>query len=89
MKTVVFGASGMVGQGVLRECLLDPTIERVLSIVRNTTDKQDAKVRRTGTQGFFFDFSVLESQFTGCDACFFSIGVTSSGMTGQAYSRAT
>ncbi|MGZ3405871.1 MAG: epimerase, partial [Polyangia bacterium] len=37
MKVVVFGASGMVGQGVVRECLLDPGVERVLSVVRAPT----------------------------------------------------
>jgi hypothetical protein len=37
MKAILFGATGMVGQGVLRECLLDPTIDRVLSIIRNPT----------------------------------------------------
>lgn len=44
-KVVLFGASGMIGQGVLRECLLDPQISEVVSIVRSSTGEHDAKVR--------------------------------------------
>jgi hypothetical protein len=44
-KVVLFGPSGMVGQGVLRECLLDPQISEVVSIVRRSTGEHDAKVR--------------------------------------------
>jgi uncharacterized protein YbjT (DUF2867 family) len=44
MKVVLLGASGMVGQGVLRECLLDPSVERVLSVVRKPTGQQNAKL---------------------------------------------
>jgi putative NADH-flavin reductase len=70
MKASLFGASGMVGQGVLRECLVDPTIERVLSIIRNPTDQQDAKLTELVHKDFF-DFSSIESQLTGYDACFY------------------
>jgi uncharacterized protein YbjT (DUF2867 family) len=88
MKVVLLGASGMVGQGVLRECLLDPSVERVLSVVRKPTGQQNAKLGELVHKDFF-DFSGVESQLTGYDACFFSIGVTSSGMTEESYSRAT
>jgi uncharacterized protein YbjT (DUF2867 family) len=87
MKVVLFGASGMVGQGVLRECLLDPSGERVLSVVRNPTGQQNAKLAELVHKDFF-DFSGVESQLTGYDACFYCVGVTSSGMTEESYSHA-
>jgi uncharacterized protein YbjT (DUF2867 family) len=87
VKAILFGASGMVGQGVLRECLLDPSVERVLSIVRNPTGQKDPKFAELAHKDFF-DFSGIESQLAGYDACFFCIGVTSSGMTEESYSRA-
>ena len=38
MKVILFGASGMIGQGVLRECLLDPEVQAVLSVGRTGSD---------------------------------------------------
>jgi uncharacterized protein YbjT (DUF2867 family) len=88
MKVLLFGASGMIGQGVLRECLLDPKIERVLLIVRNATGQQDAKVTELVHKDFF-DFSGIESQLTGYDACFYCLGLSAAGVTQEAYFRAT
>jgi uncharacterized protein YbjT (DUF2867 family) len=88
MKVVLYGASGMVGQGVLRECLLDPSVERVLSVVRKPTGQQSDSLTELVHKDFF-DFSGVESQLAGYDACFYSIGVTSSGMTEESYSRVT
>jgi dihydrodipicolinate reductase len=45
VKVVLFGATGMVGQGVLRECLLDPDVESVLAVVRNASLPQHDKLR--------------------------------------------
>ena len=45
MKVILFGATGMVGQGVLRECLLDREVESVLAIGRGATGQQHAKLR--------------------------------------------
>jgi len=53
MNILLFGASGMVGQGVLRECLLDPDVARVLSIVRAPTGKGDPKLRELVHRDFF------------------------------------
>jgi uncharacterized protein YbjT (DUF2867 family) len=88
MKAILFGASGMVGQGVLRECLLDPTIERVLLVIRSATGQQSAKVTELVHKDFF-DFSGVESQLTGYDACFYCVGLSAAGMTEEAYSHAT
>src|SRR5258705_8117348 len=79
MKIILFGATGMVGQGVLRECLLDPDIDNVLAIVRTPTNQHDAKLREL-VHTNFFDYSAIESQLTGYDASFFSLGVSSAGM---------
>ena len=60
----ILGATGMVGQGVLRECLLDPGVESVLAIGRSPTGQRHAKLREI-LHGNFFDFSSIESQLTG------------------------
>ncbi|MGA3327999.1 MAG: NAD(P)H-binding protein [Terriglobia bacterium] len=88
MKVILFGASGMVGQGVLRECLLDPEVVTVLSIVRSSTGQQHSKLREIIHKDFF-DFSSLESELSGFDACFFCLGVTSAGMSEENYRRIT
>ena len=88
MKVILFGATGMVGQGVLRECLLDPSVERVLSIGRTTTGLRDPKLREAIPQDLF-DLSTIESELSGFDACFFCLGISSSGMAEADYRRIT
>src|SRR5208282_4431973 len=88
MKVILFGASGMVGQGALRECLLDPEVTGVLSIVRSSTGQQHQKLREIVHKDFF-DFSSLESELSGFDACFFCLGVSSAGMSEENYRRVT
>lgn len=88
MRVILFGATGMVGQGVLRECLLDPGVESVLAIGRSPTGQRHAKLREI-QHGNFFDFSSIESQLTGYDACFFCLGVSSIGMSEERYRRLT
>jgi uncharacterized protein YbjT (DUF2867 family) len=88
MRVILFGASGMVGQGVLRECLLDPEIASVLSIVRSSTGQQHPKLREIVHKDFF-DFSPIESELSGLDACFFCLGVSSAGMSEEKYRRVT
>jgi uncharacterized protein YbjT (DUF2867 family) len=88
MKVILFGATGMVGQGVLRECLLDPDVERVLSIVRAPTGRSEPKFRELVHKDFF-DFSAIENELAGYDACFFCLGVSSAGMKEADYRRVT
>ena len=88
MRAVIFGASGMVGQGVLRECLLDPEVEQVLSVVRSASGQTDAKLREI-VHGDFMDFSGIATELRGYDACFFCLGVSSAGMTEAEYTRVT
>ncbi len=88
MNVLLFGASGMVGQGVLRECLLDAAVERVLVIGRTPTGQQHPKLReRMHTD--FYDFAAIEAELTGFDACFFCLGVSAAGMTEERYHRLT
>jgi uncharacterized protein YbjT (DUF2867 family) len=88
LKAILFGATGMVGQGVLRECLRNPSVEQVLAIVRSRSGQQYPKLIEL-VQKDLFTYSDIESQLTGYDTCFFCLGVTSSGMTEQDYSRIT
>jgi uncharacterized protein YbjT (DUF2867 family) len=88
MKVILFGATGMVGQGVLRECLLDPGIESVLVVGRTTTGRHNAKLREI-LHDDFLDYSAIESQLAGYDACFFCLGVSSVGMNEQRYRHLT
>jgi uncharacterized protein YbjT (DUF2867 family) len=88
MKVVLFGATGMVGQGVLRECLLDAGVERVLAVVRTPTGRSDPKLRELVHRDFT-DFASVERELTGFDACFFCLGVSSAGMKEADYRRLT
>jgi uncharacterized protein YbjT (DUF2867 family) len=88
MKVLLFGATGMVGQGVLRECLLAGDVEAVLAVGRTATGVQDAKLRDL-TVANLFDLTRVEGQLSGFDACFFCLGVSSAGMTEEAYTRLT
>jgi uncharacterized protein YbjT (DUF2867 family) len=88
MNVLLFGATGMVGQGVLRECLIDPGVERVLCIGRTATGQKDPKLSERLHQNLL-DFSTIESELAGFDACFFCLGVSSSGMTEEAYRAVT
>jgi len=88
MKIILFGSTDMVGQGVLRECLLDLDVESVLAITRSATGQQHKKLREIAHKDFF-DFSSIKNDLAGYDACFFCLGVSSAGMTEQDYQRVT
>jgi uncharacterized protein YbjT (DUF2867 family) len=88
MKVIIFGASGMVGQGVLRECLLDPDVEAVLSIARSPIGQTDPKLREILHKDFT-SFAAIEGELAGYDACFFCLGVSSAGMKEADYAHVT
>jgi uncharacterized protein YbjT (DUF2867 family) len=88
MKVILFGGSGMVGQGVLRECLIDPGVEAVLSVGRSSLGVQHPKLRELLHQDFT-DYSAIEPQLAGYDACFFCLGVSSIGMDAERYRHLT
>lgn len=78
----------MVGQGVLRECLLDPDVDRVLSIGRSPTGTVDPKLREI-VHNNLFDYRQIESELQGFDACFFCLGVSAAGMSEEDYRHIT
>jgi uncharacterized protein YbjT (DUF2867 family) len=90
MKVVLFGSTGMVGQGVLRACLLDPDVSEVLAVVRSpmTKEQREQPKLRELVHKNFEDFSGLEETFA-ADACFWCLGVTSAGMNEADYTRIT
>ena len=88
MRIILFGATGMVGQGVLRECLLDPDVETVLSLVRAPTAQRHAKLREI-VRHDLSGLSASQDELTGYDACFFCLGVASTGMKEADYERVT
>ncbi len=88
MKVLVFGATGMVGQAVLRECLLDPEVELAATVGRTGTGGQDPKLREI-VRGDLLSYAGIEDELTGFDACFFCLGVSSGGMKEADYERVT
>lgn len=85
MRVILFGSTGMVGQGVLRECLLDPGVTEVVAVLRSATGQQHAKFREIVHKDFS-DFSSL--QIDG-DACFWCLGISSAGLSEADYTRIT
>lgn len=88
MKVILFGATGMVGQGVLRECLLDPEVTKVLSIGRRPTGQRHPKLEDLVHQDFT-SYVAVERALGGYDACFFCLGVSSAGMSEAEYTKIT
>jgi uncharacterized protein YbjT (DUF2867 family) len=88
MKVLLYGATGMVGQGVLRECLLAPDVTLVQTVGRTATGQQHSKLKEV-VQRDLFDSTLVMAELKGFDACFFCLGVSSSGMTEADYTRLT
>src|SRR5215475_14033930 len=88
MKVILFGATGMIGQGVLRECLLDPQVDLVLSIGRSKTGAEHTKLREI-FHNDLWHYAAIEPQLAPFDACFFCLGVSSTGMKPGEYERIT
>jgi uncharacterized protein YbjT (DUF2867 family) len=88
MNLLLFGATGMVGQGVLRECLLDPGVASVVSIGRSSVGISNPKLREI-IHIDLTNYAPIESQLSGFDACFFCLGVSSAGMTEEQYTQIT
>ena len=87
-RVILTGATGMVGEGVLHECLLHPDVEEVLSVSRKPCGMTHPKLKEI-IHADFFDWSSLEPQLQGYTACFFCLGVSSVGMKEPEYTRLT
>lgn len=88
MKVILFGATGMVGQGVLRECLLDPGVDLVETIGRTATGVTGRKVKDV-VHADLFHYADIEAELSGFDACFFCLGVSAAGIPEAEYERLT
>lgn len=88
MKVVLFGASGMVGQGVLRECLRDAMVTQVLAVGRAPLAQRDPRLEVIVLPDLR-ELSGIEERLRDCDACFFPLGVSSSGLDEARYTALT
>ncbi len=84
MRVLLFGASGMIGQGVLRECLRDPEVTQVVAILRRPSGQTHPKLKEVLHQDYL-DYAAIEKELAGLEACFFCLGVTSAGLDEAAY----
>jgi uncharacterized protein YbjT (DUF2867 family) len=88
MKVIITGSTGMVGEGVLLECLANPEVERVLSIARRPCGHTHPKLSELLVPDFR-DLSAVEAELVGYDACFYCAGVSSVGMNEAEYTKIT
>lgn len=88
MKVIVTGATGMVGEGVLLECLANPVVERVLSVSRRSCGHTHPKLEEV-LLADFRDTGAIEARLSGYDGCFYCAGVSSVGMKEADYARVT
>jgi hypothetical protein len=88
IKAIITGATGMVGEGVLHECLLHPQVESALVINRKPCGVVHPKLKEI-IHHDFFDFASIENQLIGYNACFFCLGVSSLGMKEPEYYKLT
>ena len=88
INAIIFGATGMVGEGVLHVCLGHPDVESALVISRRPSEKKHAKLKEIIHKDFY-DYSTIERQLSGYNACYFCLGVTSVGKKEDEYTRLT
>lgn len=88
MNIMIFGATGMVGRGVLRECLQAADVARVTAVGRTPSGVTDPKLRDVLVRDLM-DYRSVEAELSGFDACFFCLGVSSAGMSESQYTRIT
>jgi len=88
IRAIITGATGMVGEGVLHECLLHPQVEAVLVINRKPCGYTHSKLKEI-IHSDFFNFSSIENQLIGYNACFFCLGVSSIGLKEDTYYKLT
>jgi uncharacterized protein YbjT (DUF2867 family) len=86
MNVLILGATGMVGQGALRECLLDDGVKRVVTLGRSEVAQRHPKLRQI-VHADLLNLAPIEDQLTGLDACFYCLGVSAAGMSEPDYTR--
>ena len=88
MNVLLFGATGMVGDGVLHECLADSRVDSVLAVTRSPLAAAHPKLKELRRKDFF-DYRDVVRDFESIDACFFCLGVSSVGMKERDYYHQT
>src|SRR5262249_23628976 len=88
MNVILFGATGMIGQGVLGECLGSPDVQRVVSVGRHASGTSHPKLREIVLPNVG-ELGSLAEELAPYDACFFCVGVSAVGMSEEAYTRVT
>ena len=88
INALITGATGMVGEGVLLQCLEDPNVENILVLTRKPTGRVHPKLKEIVHQNFF-DLTPVADQLAGYNACYFCLGVSSLGMKEEEYTRLT
>jgi uncharacterized protein YbjT (DUF2867 family) len=88
IKAILFGATGMVGEGVLHVALNDPHVESVIVVGRTSCGVSHPKLLEI-IHGDFFNYTPIESRLAGYNACYFCLGVSSIGMSEKDYARVT
>lgn len=88
IKSIIFGATGMVGEGVLHVALGNRDVESVLVIGRKSCNVNHPKLKEL-IHNDFYDYSAIEKELAGYNACFFCLGVSSVGMNEKSYTRVT
>ncbi|HEU4720918.1 MAG TPA: NAD-dependent epimerase/dehydratase family protein [Gemmatimonadaceae bacterium] len=86
MNVLILGATGMVGQGVLRECLLDDGVARVVTLGRTATGQAHPKLREI-VHADLLDLSPVQDRLGGLDACFYCLGASAAGLSEAEYTR--
>ena len=84
MKVIIFGATGMVGQCVLTECLKSTIIKEILLVSRRSCGVENSKIKEI-IHSDFLDYSEIEADLQGYDACFYCLGVSSVGVSKDKY----
>ena len=87
-KVIITGATGMIGKGVLLECLDHESIDKVLSVGRNSVKINHPKLKELIHEDFS-DFSSVKEKLKDCDACFFCLGISAAGLSEEQYRKIT
>lgn len=88
LKVIITGTTGMVGKGVLLECLDHPDVEEVLVVNRSSLDMEHPKLKEIIHKDFH-DLSAIKEELQGYNACFFCLGVSAAGMSEEKYIHLT
>jgi uncharacterized protein YbjT (DUF2867 family) len=88
INAIITGATGMVGEGVMHECLLHPDVEKVVIVNRRPSGFTHPKLREIIVQDFF-KLENLDEQFTGYNACYFCLGMSSVGQSEESFTKTT